>query len=149
MSNDLANPSKSEIPNSPAGTPKKLLIIEDDLFIRELYKGVFTEAGYLVDLAVDGQEALEKINSQTYDMILLDLVLPKITGIDILRTCREPSSHARNTPIFLITNLGQENIIKEAFKIGADGYILKAQVTPKDLVREIDTFFAAGQKSTP
>jgi CheY-like chemotaxis protein len=141
MSNDLANHSTKEIPSNPTGTaPKKLIIIEDDLFIRELYKGVFTESGYLVDLAIDGKEALEKINSQTYDMILLDLVLPKITGIDLLRICREPSSHAKNTPIFLITNLGQEKIIDEAFKLGCQGYLLKAKLLPAEIVSQVSKF---------
>lgn len=148
MQNDSVNTPQSQNNNrSSINTKgKKLLVIEDDFLIRELYNSVLTESGYIVDSAADGQEALTKINTQTYDMILLDLVLPKITGLDLLRDCRLPLSKARNTPVFLITNLGQDNIIKEAFKVGADGYILKSKVTPKQLVAELDTFFATGKK---
>lgn len=121
---------------------EKILIIEDDMYIRELYEGAFKRAGYEVEIASDGEEALEKAEKQTFDLILLDIMLPKVTGIDVLTSLRGSDSTSKDTPIFLITNLGHDDIIKEAFKIGADGYLLKSSVTPKVIVKEIDSFFA-------
>lgn len=126
---------------------KKILLIEDDFFIRDIYTKSFTNAGYSVDIAIDGHEALEKVKTSAYDIILLDIMLPKITGIDVLRSFRAPNSPVENIPIFLLTNLGQDDIIKEAFKIGADGYLLKAHLKPQEIVGEINSFFAEKDKS--
>ena len=121
---------------------KTILLVEDDFHIQEIYRTTFIKTGnYTVETASDGQEALVKLGSHIYDLILLDIMLPKVTGIDVLRAMRAPTSPTKDTPIILITNLGQEDIIKEAFKIGADGYLIKAQFTPLDIVREVDAFF--------
>ncbi len=119
---------------------KKILIVEDDYYIGDIYVRSFTHAGYSVDLATDGNQAIEKTKASTYDMILLDIMLPEQNGIEVLRILRSSDSSALYTPVYLITNLGQENIIKEAFKIGADGYILKAKLTPKEVVKEVEDF---------
>jgi len=121
---------------------RKILIAEDDFFIRDIYSEVFTLSGYEVHVAVDGADALEKLKNQQYDMVLLDIMMPKMTGIDVLRNLRTFPVPAKETPVFIITNLGQQNIIEEAFKIGMDGYIIKSQVTPQQIVNEINTFFA-------
>lgn len=130
---------------------RKILIAEDDFFIRDIYSEVFTLSGYEVHVAVDGADALEKLKNQQYDMVLLDIMMPKMTGIDVLRNLRTFSPPAKDTPVFIITNLGQQNIIEEAFKIGMDGYIIKSQVTPQQIVNEINTFFASkdGGTTTP
>ena len=120
---------------------KRILIIEDDFYIRDIYYKSLSEADYQVDIAVDGTEGLKKIKGHTYDLILLDIMLPKLSGIDLLKIFRKPGSPTVNTPIYLITNLGQDNIIQQAFKIGADGYLLKAQLDPHDLVKEVDILF--------
>jgi len=121
---------------------KTLLLVEDEFHIQDIYRLAFVKTGrYTVETASDGQEALVKLRAHVYDLILLDIMLPKVTGIDVLRAMRAPTSPTRNTPIILITNLGQEDIIKEAFKIGADGYLIKAQFTPQDVVTEVDAFF--------
>jgi CheY-like chemotaxis protein len=119
---------------------KKVLIVEDEKFIQDLYVLVFKRFDYEVDTASDGQEGVDKIKQQPYDVILLDIMLPKMNGVDVLKIIRNQESPNKNTPVFLITNLGQENIIKEAFSIGADGYLLKSQVTPKDVVAAVTTY---------
>lgn len=121
---------------------RKILIAEDDFFIRDIYSEVFTLSGYEVHVAVDGADALEKLKNQTFDMVLLDIMMPKMTGIDVLRNLRTLPVPTKDTPVFIITNLGQQNIIEEAFKIGMDGYIIKSQVTPQQIVNEINTYFA-------
>ena len=121
---------------------KTILIVEDDFHIQDIYRMAFLKKGkYNIETASDGQEALVKLRAHVYDLILLDVMLPKVTGIDVLRAMRSPTSPTHDTPIILITNLGQEDIIKEAFKIGADGYLIKAQFTPQDVVAEVDAFF--------
>ena len=133
---------------------RTLLIVEDDFHIQDIYRMAFTKTGeYTVETASDGQEALVKINTHPYDIILLDIMLPKVTGIDVLRAIRNPASPTKNTPVILITNLGQDEIIKEAFKIGADGYLIKAQFTPQDVINEVNSFFdqlkQANQENAP
>ena len=120
---------------------KKLLIAEDDFFIRDIYNKVFASAGYEVIVAVDGQDALKKIETQPYDLIILDIMMPKITGLDVLRQLRAMTTQAKDTSVFILSNLGQQNIIEEAFKIGMDGYIIKSQMTPQQIVDEINTYF--------
>ncbi len=120
---------------------RKILITEDDFFIRDIYSKVFSLSGYEVQVAVDGLEALEKIKTQPFDMILLDIMMPRMTGIDVLKNVRALETPAKNTPIFIITNLGQQNVIEEAFKLGMDGYIMKSQVSPQQIVDEINNFF--------
>lgn len=120
---------------------KRILIVEDDFYIRDIYSRILKNAGYDVDVAVDGAEALQKALEFTYDLILLDIMLPKVMGLDVLRSYRQQASKTKDTPVYIITNLGQDNIIKEAFKIGADGYFIKAQVKVEDLVTEINKIF--------
>jgi CheY-like chemotaxis protein len=127
---------------------RKLLIAEDDFFIRDIYSKVFSLSGYDVQVAVDGMDAFEKIKATQYDMILLDIMMPRMTGIDVLKNVRALSTPSKSIPIFIITNLGQQNVIEEAFKLGMDGYILKSQVSPQQIVDEINNFFI-NRESTP
>jgi CheY-like chemotaxis protein len=130
---------------------KKILIAEDDFFIRDIYSQVFNMSGYETHVAVDGEDALQKLknNQQPYDIVLLDIMMPKMTGIDVLRNLRSLTPPIKDTPVFIITNLGQQNIIEEAFKIGMDGYIIKSQVTPQQIVSEINTFIQSKETAPP
>ena len=128
---------------------KKILIVEDDFYIRDIYSKTLIQAGYDTFTASDGEEAISLVQQQTYDMILLDIMLPKKNGIEVLKVFRSAGSLVINTPVFLITNLGQEFIIKEGFKLGADGYFLKAKLTPPDIVSELNAFFAAQENNLP
>lgn len=122
---------------------KRVLIAEDDFFIRDIYSKVFSLAGYTVDVAVDGEDALNKIKlqQQPYDMLLLDIMMPKMTGLDVLKQIRAMNTPSKNMSVFILSNLGQQNIIEEAFKVGMDGYIIKSQMTPQQIVDEINTYF--------
>lgn len=117
---------------------KKILLVEDELFIRELYEKALQEAGYEVITAIDGDEAL-KLAKPGLNLILLDIMLPKIHGIDVLKKLKE-NSLTKDIPVVLITNLGQESIIKDAFRLGAQGYIMKIRITPYDIVRNVNEF---------
>lgn len=120
---------------------KKILIAEDEYFIRDIYEQSFKSAGYDVVVAVDGEDTLQKVRSDKFDLILLDIMMPKLTGIDVLKQLRAEGAKTKDTPIFMTTNLGQDNIIKESLKIGADGYLIKAHMNPENLIAEVNNFF--------
>lgn len=129
---------------------KRVLIVEDDFFIRDIYSKVFAMEGYAVEIAVDGEDALTKIRAQQapYDMILLDIMMPKITGLDVLKQLRALPPPVKNTSVFILSNLGQQSIIEQAFQIGMDGYIIKSQMTPDQIVEEINTYFKSKEVET-
>lgn len=120
---------------------KRILMIEDDIYIRELYEEVLRNAGYEVITAIDGELGLAKAAEGVYDLILLDIMLPKMTGIEVLKKLREEGSATESVPVYLLTNLGEETIAKETYKLGANGYLLKAKYLPKELIKEVDKFF--------
>lgn len=117
----------------PAG--RKILCIEDEHFISELYARVLGKAGYHVDTIADGKEALAAAQKNEYDIILLDLMLPNLSGIEILRELKDP---ARVPPlkakIIITTNLEQREDVRADIEKQADGYVVKAELTPRELV---------------
>ena len=121
---------------------KKILLIEDEPFVRDLYQTVLVREGFEVDLAEDGQVAVDKLfGGSVYDLVLLDIMLPKLTGMEVLKKMREEGAATVDTPVYLLTNLGDENIVKEAYRIGANGYLLKAKYLPKQIAEEVKKFF--------
>ena len=123
---------------------KKILLIEDDIFVSDIYSRELKKVGYEVTTAADGLEGVEAAEANKYDLILLDIMLPKKTGIDILKDIRNPKSPAKGIPVYLLTNLGQGSIIKQAIEIGAQGYLLKARVLPSQVLKAVDDFFEKG-----
>ena len=126
---------------------KKILLIEDDIFIRDLYVRILEQDKFSVVTADDGEMGLQKVEEETFDLILLDIMLPKLNGIEFLRRIKT-NQKLKKIPIFLVTNLGQESIIKEAFNLGAIGYFLKAQSLPQDISNHLKQFFATGEISS-
>lgn len=120
-----------------ADNTKKILLVEDEFFIRDLYERYLTKNGYEVISAIDGEDGLTKALENKVDLILLDIMMPKLTGLEVLKRIKSEDNISKDTPIYLLTNLGQESIIKEAFKLGAEGYLLKAKMLPKQIVEEI------------
>jgi len=119
----------------------KILLIEDDEPIRFLYKRQLEGSGFSVDAKASGKEALQAYEKNVYSLVLLDIMLPDINGLDILNYLSRKNMIGKS-PIVLLTNLAQENIIKEGFKLGAIGYIIKAQIIPKELVEEVKKFIS-------
>jgi DNA-binding response OmpR family regulator len=112
---------------------RKVLIIEDEYFISELYVRALEKAGYEVVLAIDGKDGYDKALSDAFDIILLDIMVPTMTGTEILERLRERSP-AIKAKIIIITNLEQGEENKQKIEQQADGYIIKAEITPKQLV---------------
>jgi CheY-like chemotaxis protein len=122
-------------------TPRKVLCIEDEHFISELYVRSLTRAGYEVTVEVDGKKGLELAKTNQFDIILLDLMIPSITGIEVLRHLRGPKSEVSNlkAKIIITTNLEQREDIRSDIERQADGYIVKAEITPHELVELLNT----------
>src|SRR5664279_4837276 len=97
-------------PDTTPITPKKVLCIEDEHFISELYARALTKAGYVVAVQLDGQKGMAAAQTDEYDIILLDLMIPSITGIEVLRTLRDPKQTPRlHAKIIVTTNLEQRD----------------------------------------
>jgi len=124
-----------------AEKPQKILVVDDEDSVREIYRHEFLNNGYTVVVAADGEEGLLKAGEEAPDMLLLDIMLPKMSGIEVLRALKE-NELTKKIPVLLLTNLGEETIIKEGFELGADGYLLKVSYTPAQVVEEVKKFFA-------
>ncbi|OGY25202.1 MAG: hypothetical protein A2Z11_01830 [Candidatus Woykebacteria bacterium RBG_16_43_9] len=123
---------------------RKILLIEDDVFVSDIYARELKKSGYEVTVAEDGLEGIEATKTGKFDLILLDIMMPKKTGIDVLKEIKVPTSQAKNTPVYLLTNLGQGSIIKQAIELGAQGYLLKARVLPSQVLQAVNDFFEKG-----
>lgn len=114
---------------------KKVLCIEDEHFISELYVRALTRAGYDVQVAITGDEGLKQALTDQFDIILLDIMVPNLTGTDILKQLRGPDAATKiHGKIIITTNLEQGEEGRAAVEAMADGYVVKAEVTPKQLV---------------
>jgi DNA-binding response OmpR family regulator len=128
------------------GANQKILLVEDDQFLRDMYEELLKDEGFEVTPCVDGQEGYDAAARGGYALVLLDIMLPKMDGLHILKTLKEKNLLSKNGPIVLLTNLGQDNIVKEGFENGASGYLIKSALTPDQVLHEVHTFMN-GHKS--
>lgn len=120
----------------------KILIIEDDDFIREMYQMELQRAGFEADTASSGEEGLKILGQGPVDLLLLDILMPGMNGLEVLKQIKQNPS-LQNLKVVLLTNLGQETTIKEGFKMGAVGYLIKAAYNPDQVVAEVKSFLAS------
>ncbi len=119
-------------------TGKNILVIEDDPLLRSLCSKKLSLEGFEVDSAIDSQQGLEKIEKGKFDLILLDLVLPGMSGFDVLKiTKASPDKKIAQTPIIILSNLGQESDIQKGKELGAADYLIKATTTTDEIVDKI------------
>ena len=123
----------------PDKTKNKVLIIEDEQDIRTIYAEVLQNAGYVVDQAPNGEVGGDKIKNCDWSILLLDIMLPGKDGLKILKDLKE-TPELKKGPVVVLTNLNSEHIIQEAFKLGADGYLIKSEVNPDKVVEEVGRF---------
>ncbi len=127
----------TETPQKAAG--KKVLCIEDEYFIGELYERALRKAGYSATVVLNGTDGLQVAQTNEYDIILLDLMIPGLTGMEVLRALRDPNTSANfKSKIIITTNLDQDDKTKTEVESRADGYLIKAAITPKELVAYLD-----------
>jgi len=115
---------------------KNVLIIEDEKMLSEMYKTKFEMEGFAVKQSFDGKDGLEKAKSGKPDIVLLDIILPKLDGFLVLKELKEDPA-MKKTPVLLLTNLGQDDDIKKGKSLGADGYFVKANHSPAEIVEQV------------
>jgi two-component system response regulator ResD len=120
----------------------KILIVEDDQFLRDFYQELLTSEGYAIDVAPDGEIGFAKIRQGGWNLVLLDIMLPKKDGLQILRELHDQPAMAGNGPVVLLTNLGNDMIINQAFSLGANGYLIKSALNPDEVLSEVRNFLS-------
>jgi len=110
-----------------------VLLVEDDRFLRKAAQATLSKGGLTVTVAVDGEEALASARARTPDLILLDLIMPKVQGFEVLRRLKEDPS-TRDIPVIVLSNLGQESDVQRAVLAGAAGYFVKSNLSLQDLL---------------
>lgn len=114
----------------------KILIVDDDVFLLDMYSLKFKEAGFQVEVAENGEAAIKKIKEINPGVILLDVVMPKMDGLETLRQIKKDKI-AEGAKIIVLTNLGQKEDIEKGLKLGADDYIVKAHFTPTEVLNKV------------
>lgn len=115
---------------------KKILIVDDDEFLLDMYVLKFKESGFDVEIAQNGEEAIEKAKKISPDAILLDIVMPKIDGFEVLRVLKKENIAPR-AAVFVLSNLGQKEDTERGVGLGALDYIVKAHFTPSEVVTRV------------
>ncbi len=112
---------------------KKILIIEDDKFLRQLIARKLTAENYEIAEAVDGEEGIKKVQEEKPNLVLLDLILPGIDGFEVLSRMKKDETIA-SIPVIILSNLGQKEDIEKGFNLGAADYLIKAHFTPGEII---------------
>ncbi len=115
----------------------KIIIVDDDDFLVDMYASKFNGIGVAVDVCKTGESLLEKLRAETRaDLILLDIVMPNLSGIEALRTLRKEKL-GEGIPVVMLTNQNDEKDISESKSLGISGYIVKSAATPSEVVLEV------------
>jgi len=120
---------------------KKILLVEDDPFLIDVYSTKFKESGFDFEVANDGEQGLKKLSEKKFDLLLLDIVLPQIDGWQILEKIKALETslgHLRLLKIIILSNLSQREDVEKGIGLGATKYLIKAHYTPSEVVAEIE-----------
>jgi DNA-binding response OmpR family regulator len=120
---------------------RKILIIEDDIFLQDLEVNKLKKNNFEIITASTGDEALEKINEPNIDLVLLDLILPGVEGLEILRKIKE-NKNSKNIPVIVFSNLSEEKDIIKAKELGATDFMVKSNFSLGDLAEHINKILA-------
>ena len=115
---------------------KSILIVDDDLTLREIYVERLKIEGFVVDSAKDGEEAIQKAKTNHPNIILLDIMMPKINGLDVLKMLKS-DDETKDIPILLLTALIQDIDKTKGLSSGADDYIVKSETMPGEVIQKI------------
>lgn len=120
----------------------KILLIDDDQALQQLYEVELKEKGYTVVTASDGDGGVEKAKTEKPNLIMLDIMMPKTDGIAALSRIKQ-DAEIKDIPVVMLTNFGQENLVQQAFSLGAADYLLKYKVTPAEMSEKVDQLLHA------
>jgi len=127
---------------------KRMLIIEDDAIVGQIYRHKFQVEGFQVELAGDGEAGVAATLRSKPDVVILDLMLPKLNGVEVLKKLRaEPTT--RDLPVIVLSNAYMSNLVQEAWKAGANYCMIKASCTPRQLVDIVNKTIGATPQTTP
>lgn len=118
---------------------KRILIVEDETELREVYVEYLTSLGYEVDSCANGKECLNIALNNNWDLIILDIMIPSLDGISLLRSLKE-NSETSSKPVIIFSQLDTENLITQCFEAGAEAYLIKSEMTPEKVHEEISVF---------
>jgi DNA-binding response OmpR family regulator len=119
---------------------KKIVLADDEKFIAKAYSEGLNRAGFQVITANDGITALEEIKKNKPDMVLLDLIMPGMTGFEVLKSVKE-DGELKKTPVFILSNLSQKTDQEEANSLGAEEFIVKSDISLEELVNKVKAYF--------
>ncbi len=123
---------------------RRILLAEDDRFLRKAAEATLRRSGFTVIAAVDGEEALRLAQAEVPDLILLDLIMPKLQGFEVLRSLKESPATA-HIPVIVLSNLGQDRDIQQAMDAGAVAYLVKANLSLEELVKRVEATLPGGK----
>jgi len=120
---------------------KRILIVEDDNFVAEVYIAKLSEMGYETVLAQNGEEGLTELNKGKIDLILLDILMPIMNGIEMLEEVKK-NEEWKNIPVILLTNIGEKESIQKVMEMGVKNYLIKSHFTPAEVIEKIESVFS-------
>lgn len=140
---DLFNKTNT-VPKQTTISKQKILVVEDELYLREFYQDLLTQSGYEVIAAIDGQEALSYISSNVPDLIILDLMMPKIDGFGVLEKLSSDNK-TKKIPVIILTNAGNIPNMDKAQYFSTYKFFIKSNITPEELLAAIKAALPTNQ----
>ena len=119
---------------------KKILIVEDDTDAKTIFIDILNSAGYLAIGASDGNEALERLAAEKFDLVLMDIIMPNKDGITALADIRKNPEKYGTMDIYMLTNIDSDITIQKAVELGAKGYFLKSNLNPDQLIETVKKY---------
>lgn len=116
---------------------KNILLVEDDVFVSDIYQTKLTHDGFAVVAARNGLEAIKILETEVPDLILLDIIMPYVDGMEVLKKIKG-DDRLKKIPVILLTNLSEKEKIDKALEIGADDYLIKSHFTPSEVMEKIN-----------
>ena len=124
---------------------KRILLVDDDITLVDMYKERLAVAGYDVIVAHSGEEALKSVGEVKPDIVLLDIMMPKVNGFDVLHSLKgDPKT--KDIPVIILTALIQDTNKAKGMEAGADDYIIKSETMPGEVLQKVEAIFAKGAK---
>ena len=115
---------------------KKVLLVEDDDLLQGMYQRVLSMHGFEVEVASDGEEGIKKVFENTPDVILLDIMMPKINGLNVLKEIKA-SPQTKHIPVMVLTNLAGDQFTQRAMTLGAENYVIKSNHDPMEIIQMV------------
>lgn len=121
-----------------SATKKRILIVDDDVYNRDFYTELLQDAGFAVETAANGEECLTQLQAPgRFDLVLLDIVMPVKDGMETLTVLKTAPYRINHGPIYMLSALGQDSVLDNAKALGSDGYIVKTDITPDQLLAKV------------